>query len=238
LQEFAYVASHDLQEPLRKIQIFGALLDDENRDILSPASVDYLDRMIHAASRMQTLVRDLLAYSRVSTKGKPFQPTDLAQVMDEALGNLEVSIRESRAKIAVRKLPTVEADPLQMVRLFQNLLGNALKFRRNGEPPVVEVFSESCGESGSKDCGSCRIYVKDNGIGFDERYLDMVFRPFERLHERGIYEGTGMGLAICRKIVERHGGRITAESKPGAGATFIVTLPCHQAAENRHDHFE
>ncbi|HWM90380.1 MAG TPA: ATP-binding protein [Thermoanaerobaculia bacterium] len=222
LEDFASVASHDLQEPLRKITAFGDRLKGRCGDSLDEKGSDYLERMQKAASRMQTLIHDLLAYSRVTTRAQPFAPVSLKVVTQEVLSDLELRIEKSGARVEVGELPTIEADPLQMRQLLQNLLSNALKFQRPGEPPVIQV------EGTRIDGILCRIEVRDNGIGFDEKYLDRLFKPFQRLHGQSAYEGTGIGLAICQKIAERHGGSITAASAPGQGARFDVTLPLEQ----------
>jgi two-component system, LuxR family, sensor kinase FixL len=219
LQEFAFVASHDLQEPLRKIQTFGDLLGTKSAS-LGAESQDYIQRMQKAAASMQKLLESLLAYSRVTMKVEPFVETDLKRSVQGALSNLEVVITQNGALIKADDLPTIEADRSQMIQLFQNLLANALKFRRENEIPRVSIFSHK-----TREKGKLEICVEDNGIGFDEKYLDKIFVPFQRLHGRGAYEGVGMGLAICKKIVERHGGEITAKSEPGKGSAFIVTLP-------------
>ena len=218
LQDFAYVASHDLQEPLRKIRTFGGRLQVKYAEELGETGRDYLGRMQNAAERMQNLIRDLLSYSRITTKVRPFVATDLNQIAREVLSDLETAIEQSQAEITVGQLPTLEADPLQMRRLLQNLIGNALKFHQPDTTPTIEV-------AGVTASTSIELQVKDNGIGFDEKYLDRIFTPFQRLHGRWEYEGTGMGLAICRKIVERHGGTLTARSYLGRGTTFIITLP-------------
>jgi PAS domain S-box-containing protein len=231
LEQFASVASHDLQEPLRKIQAFGGRLDDKFGEVLNEQGRDYLMRMRGAADRMQTLINDLLAFSRITSKAKPFAPVDLGRVVHEVLSDLETRIELTGGRVEVAELPTIDADPLQMRQLLQNLIGNALKFNRAEEMPVVRVQCRfGTGDERSLPTGLCRISVADNGIGFDEKYLDRIFAPFQRLHGRSEYEGTGIGLAICRKIAERHGGNITAESSPGAGATFIVTIPLKQSA--------
>lgn len=219
LQEFAFVASHDLQEPLRKIQTFGDLLGTKSAS-LGAESQDYILRMQKAAASMQKLLESLLAYSRVTMKVEPFVETDLKRSVQGALSNLEVVITQNGALIKADDLPTIEADRSQMIQLFQNLLANALKFRRENEIPRVSIYSHK-----TRKKGKLEICVEDNGIGFDEKYLDKIFVPFQRLHGRGAYEGVGMGLAICKKIVERHGGEITAKSEPGKGSAFIVTLP-------------
>lgn len=224
LEEFAYVASHDLQEPLRKIQAFGDRLKTRHGQTLDDRGRDYLERMQNAAARMQTLINGLLTYSRVTTKAQPFAPVDLAQVAQEVMSDLEVRIQEVEGRVDVENLPRIEADPTQMRQLLQNLVANALKFHRQDQPPLVKVYADNASHN-----GLCQIFVEDNGIGFDEKYLDRIFQVFQRLHGRGEYEGSGVGLAICRKIVERHGGRITARSAPGQGATFIVTLPVRQS---------
>lgn len=219
LQEFAFVASHDLQEPLRKIQAFGDRLKRKCGHKLDEVESDYLARMENAAGRMQQLIRELLSYSRVSTKREPFQLVELKQVVEEVVQIFEHRFRDYRARIEIGELPAVDADATQMKQLFQNLIGNALKFQKAGAKPLVRVYGRPHGEHAR------RIFVEDNGIGFDEKYVDRIFAPFQRLHGRMEYEGTGMGLAICRKIVERHQGSITARSRPGEGSTFIVTLP-------------
>jgi len=169
--------------------------------------------------RMQSLLTGLLDYSRVTTAAEPFKEVDLSDLISEVLSDLEVRIVMTGGEVHVETLPAISADPTQMRQLFQNLIGNALKFHKPGEKPMVQVRSVSCTDSG------CRIIVEDNGIGFEERYLERIFAPFQRLHGRNEYEGTGMGVAICKKIIERHGGSITAKSNPGKGSTFIIELP-------------
>lgn len=230
LQQFASIASHDLQEPLRKILAFGNRLKDKYGEALTDQGRDYLDRMQNAASRMQTLIDDLLILSRITTRARPFMTVDLAQVTQDVLSDLEVRIQQTQGRVEVGELPTIAADPLQMRQLLQNLIGNALKFHRDEEPPVVRIYSRFGDQRQPSEslADSWQIIIEDNGIGFDEMYLDRIFNVFQRLHSRSEYEGTGVGLAICRKIVERHGGSLTAESKPGRGATFTVTLPITQ----------
>ena len=220
LEDFAYVASHDLQEPLRKIQAFGDLLRSKHAATLDAQARDYVERMQSAAHRMQVLINDLLSFSRVTTKAQPFARVDLGVVASEVVKDLEARIVESGGRIDVGPMPVIDADPLQMRQLLQNLAANALKFRRDGVPPVVGMYGEM-------ENGLCRITVVDNGIGFEEKYAERIFTMFERLHARAKYEGTGIGLAICRKIAERHGGEIRAHGKPGEGAVFVVTLPAH-----------
>ncbi|MGB7442018.1 MAG: PAS domain-containing protein, partial [Coleofasciculaceae cyanobacterium] len=236
LQEFAYVASHDLQEPLRKIQAFGDRLESKFAYSLTDQGRDYLERMQNAAERMQCLIEDLLSLSRITTKARPFVDCSLNQVVQEVVSDLEIRIQQTYGQIEVEELPTIEADPVQMRQLLQNLIANALKFGRDEEPPVIKIYSrllqEQAGqviEGVNNNAELCQIFVADNGIGFEEKYLDRIFKAFQRLHGRSQYQGTGMGLAICRKIAERHGGSITAESRPGEGATFIVTLPLKQS---------
>jgi PAS domain S-box-containing protein len=232
LEEFATVASHDLQEPLRKIRSFVGCLRDEQAATLNSEGRDYLDRIQSAATRMTTLVADLLELSRVSSKGKPFVPVDLNEVVAGVLSDLEARFSQTGGRAEVSHLPIVDSDPIQMRQLLQNLVGNALKFHKRGQMPLVRVSAEIIDTEGSPHDGQsgtvCQISVADNGIGFDEKYLDRVFTIFQRLHGRSEYEGSGIGLAICRKIAERHGGTITARSVQGQGATFIVTLPLHQ----------
>ncbi len=222
LQDFASVASHDLQEPLRKISAFADRLVRKYADALPPEGKDYLDRVMGAVGRMQTLIEDLLTYSRVTTRARPFEPTDLNEVLHGVLSDLENRLTVSGGRVETDGLPTIEVDPMQMRQLFQNLIGNALKFRREGVPPVVRITAEELELDGRK---WCKLVVADNGIGFDNQYAERIFGVFERLHGRERFEGTGMGLAIVRKIATRHGGTVTAEGKPGEGATFTIMLP-------------
>ena len=234
LQDFAYVASHDLQEPLRKVQAFGDRLKAACAKALAAEGSDYLERMQAAAKRMQVLIDDLLAFSRVTTKANPFESVDLQKIAREVLSDLEVRVQQAGGQVELGELPAIDADPLQMRQLFQNLVGNALKFHQEGKPPVVKVRGQILKPPSAEAAGNgqaealCQIIVEDNGIGFDEKYLDRIFVLFQRLHGRSAYEGTGIGLAICRKIADRHGGNITAKSAPGAGSTFVVTLPLKQ----------
>lgn len=228
LQDFASVASHDLQEPLRKVQTFGGRLKSTAREAMNEQGRDYLDRMLNATVRMQSLIEDLLKFARITSRAGPFLPVDLAQVLREVLSDLEVRITETNALVEVGELPTIEADGVQMRQLLQNLLSNALKFHRAGTPPEIRVYVESPDLRPAD--GMFRLIVEDQGIGFDEKYLDRIFTVFQRLHRRAEYEGTGVGLAICRKIVERHGGEITAKSTVGRGAAFVITLPWRRAS--------
>jgi len=218
LEEFAYVASHDLQEPLRKILAFGDRLKAMCAENLTDQGRDYMERMLNASRRMQTLINDLLTFSRVTTQAHSHVAVDLNEVLREVLSDLEVAVEQAGAHVEVGSLPTLQADPTQMRQLFQNLIGNALKFRRAEESPRIRIQGES-------DEAMHRITVEDNGIGFEEKYAERIFGIFQRLHGRGEYEGTGIGLAVCQKIVRRHGGEISAKGKPGRGATFIVSLP-------------
>ena len=225
LQDFAYVASHDLQEPLRKIRAFGDLLQTEHARELDEAGLHYVERMGHAAARMSDLIADLLGYSRVVTHAEPFEEVKLRNTLDWVLHEMGPALDVPDVRVEIGELPAVEADPEQMRRLFHNLLGNALKFRRAGVPLHVRVASAPAPANEAGD--AYHIYVTDNGQGFDEKYLDRIFLPFQRLQARGAHEGTGIGLAISKRIVERHGGAITATSTPGEGSTFVVTLPVH-----------
>lgn len=226
LEQFAFVASHDLQEPLRKIQAFGDRLKVKCEGVDSPEIRDYLDRMQGAAGRMRTLISDLLTFSRVIRSSEPCVPVDLAIVTREVLGDLEVRIERSGAKLEVGALPTLEADPMQMRQLLLNLISNALKFQPPGASPIVKINSRLLNAASGEQL--CELTVQDNGIGFDEKYVDKMFAVFQRLHGRSEYEGTGIGLAVCRRIVDRHHGNILARSQPGQGAAFIITLPLHQ----------
>lgn len=221
LQDFAYVASHDLQEPLRKIQAFGDLLESESGDVLEGSGKEYLARMRSAASRMSTLIEDLLSFSRVATKQRVQQRVDLTEVAEEVVSDLEARIEATGGAVEVGELPTVWADQTHMRQVFQNLIGNALKFHRPGVAPVVKVYAAPIRDGDTK----CTIHFEDNGIGFDEKYLDRIFSVFQRLHGKEEYEGTGVGLAVCRKIAERYNGTITAVSKKGSGSTFSFTIP-------------
>ncbi|VVO50059.1 Adaptive-response sensory-kinase SasA [Pseudomonas fluorescens] len=215
LQEFAFVASHDLQEPLRKIQTFSERLKARTKN-LDPQSLDYLERMSSAANRMQTLIRDLLAYSRVSSRGKPFKILDTERVLDGVLRDLEADIENSDAQIHREPLPPIQGDPTQIRQLLQNLLSNAMKFHKDNQSPHIRIYSEQ------ETSGEWTLCVEDQGIGFDEKYLDRIFSPFQRLHGRNAYPGTGIGLAIVKKIVERHRALISASSKPGQGSLFRI----------------
>ena len=228
LQDFAYVASHDLQEPLRKITAFTDRFRSTVGE-LDEKPADYLDRVQNASERMQRLIDDLLTFSRVSTRGEAFEPTDLGQIVAGVLGDLEVAIAESGATIDVGDLPTLDADPTQMRQLLQNLVGNAIKFRRPDAAPVVTIAAtpllDHITVEGDEPRDHWQISVSDNGIGFDEKYAHKIFTVFQRLHGRDHYEGSGVGLSVCRRIVERHGGQISARSSPGEGATFVVAIP-------------
>jgi signal transduction histidine kinase len=235
LEHFSSVASHDLQEPLRKIQMFGDRLRARLGDGLPEEPAADLERMQSAAARMQRLINDLLDFSRVTHRGKEFEPVDLGAVAEEVISDLEARVTELDARVDVSDLPVIDADRTQMRQLLQNLVGNALKFHREGEPPVIRVRGhvvpgQPARFSGDPVVGArCVVTVEDNGIGFDEKYAERVFTAFERLHSRSSYDGTGIGLSIARKIVWRHGGDITAQSAPDQGATFTVTLPISHA---------
>ncbi len=239
LEQFAYIASHDLQEPLRKIRTFSDRLQMLCGDTLDDSAKDCIGRMQSAAERMQKLINGLLSLSCVTTQGQSFVPVDLAQIAREVLGDLETQIERVGGRVEVGHLPTIQADPLQMRQLLQNLIGNGLKFHRVEAPPLVKVEGKFVQERGRRGSAAraaeeqCRILVQDNGIGFDEKYRERVFDVFQRLHPRDVFEGTGIGLALCRKIVERHGGQITARSAPDQGSTFEILLPAVHVKRSR-----
>ena len=218
LQDFASVAAHDLQEPLRKIQSFGDRLQTRFGPALTDDGRDYLDRMLASAKRMRKLIDDLLTYSRVTSKAQPFEPTDLNQVLTDVLSDLEVTIEQYKGRVERENLPTIDADASQMRQLFQNVIANALKFHKKDAHPHVKISTVT-------SQNHCVISISDNGIGFEGKYSDKIFTIFQRLHGRQEYEGTGVGLSVCRRITERHGGSIVAHSKPGEGTRFQITLP-------------
>ena len=217
LEQFAYVASHDLQEPLRMVSSYVALLGRRYDGQLDDRADKYIHFAVDGANRMQRLIHDLLAYSRVGTRGGELTPTDTASVLRETLSNLEVAIVESEAEVVYSDLPSVMGDPSQLRQLFQNIVGNALKFQSESRPRV-ELEA-------SRDGDQWTFSIRDNGVGFDQRYAERVFGVFKRLHRNADIPGTGIGLAICQRIIERHGGRIWAESKLGEGSCFYFTLP-------------
>ena len=225
LTNFAYIASHDLQEPLRKIITFGDRLVEKFDSALNDTGKDYIVRMQKSALRMKGLIDDLLHFSRVTMRSAPFQEINLNEVISEVLSDLEVQIERTKGRVEVDTLPSIEGGKFQMRQLFQNLISNGLKYHSDEFAPVIKIkyagFENDFEE----------IYIEDNGKGFDEKHLDRIFRPFERLHGHNEYGGTGMGLAICHKIVVHHRGEITAKSQPNQGATFIVRLPSRQRKE-------
>jgi len=228
LQQFSWVVSHDLKEPLRKIQIFNNIIKDRYL-IEDEKAVDYVNRTVKSAERMQNLISDLLEYSRLSAKVTP-EKAELNNLVNEVVSDFDYLIDEKQATVKINNLPTIKGIPTQLRQVFQNLIGNSLKFTKKEELPVIEV---SCDLIESRDFDSeksdngkfCRITVKDNGIGFDEQYLNKIFMIFQSLSDRKVYEGTGIGLAIAKKIIEKHNGLITAKSSVGEGASFIMVLP-------------
>jgi len=241
LQNFASVASHDLQEPLRKIQAFSDRLRAKCGAVLTDQGLDYLERMESAARRMQVLIQDLLKLSRITSCALPFEQCNLGEIVRAVLLDLEIMIEQKNATVEVGELPTIEADPVQMRQLFQNLISNALKFQRPGDKPEVVVEGRVYQMKERNIAGAapgqqiCKIVVRDNGIGFDTGFAEQIFIVFQRLHTRSEYEGTGIGLAVCRKITDRHGGSIVAKSAEGQGAAFIVTLPVAQTSPQANE---
>ncbi|MEM9059641.1 MAG: PAS-domain containing protein [Pseudomonadota bacterium] len=230
LQDFAYVASHDLQEPLRKIETFGNRLMAKFGNEIPNDGHLFIERINSAVTRMRSLIDDLLTYSLVTTKANPFVKTDLKEVLDGVLSDLQIRIEETNADINSINLSTIDADPLQMRQLFQNIISNALKFQAPGRKPVIDIKCTSIkGDFITGQPEKCEIRISDNGIGFNNKYKEKIFTIFQRLHGRAEYEGTGIGLASVRKIVLRHGGMIDADGIEGEGATFTITLPVVQS---------
>jgi signal transduction histidine kinase len=218
LEQFVYIASHDLQEPVRKIIAFADRLKILEKETSQDIPEDYLNRIQKAAFQMKKLIEDLLEYSRISSKQRSFDSINLNIILKDVLSNLELRIHDCGARVYTQDLPRVKADRVQMVELFQNLISNAIKFRKKEEPPQITI------EGKTLPNGFAEIRILDNGIGFEMKHFEKIFQPFQRLHGKGEYEGSGIGLAICKKIVERHGGKLSAESIPGKGSIFIVLL--------------
>ncbi len=225
LEQFAYAVSHDLQAPLRKITTFADIIMGHDESELAPDIQDALSRMQHSAGRMVELIEGLLRYSRVTTREKPHEPVDLNEMVKGVLSDLEASLHETCGTVNIGPLPTLVADPIQMRQLFQNLIGNALKFHRADVPPIVEVTSTIVPPDEENDVPQHEIMIEDNGIGFPQEDVDRIFGVFQRLHGAQEYPGTGIGLAICRRIAERHDGQLTAISEEGEGACFRILLP-------------
>ena len=221
LDHFVSAASHDLKAPLQKVRGFADLLEQEYRAQLGDDGIDYLSRLTRSVTRMERLVDDLVSLARVRTSNTAFAPVDLAAVVRAVLANLHDVLQQTGGRVEIGdSLPTIDADAAQMLQLWHQLVANSLKFRRDGRPPIVRINARILdGEN------MCEIEIADNGIGFHSRYAEQIFRPFERLHGPQQYEGSGMGLAICAQIVDRHAGTITAAGTPGEGATFAVRLP-------------
>jgi signal transduction histidine kinase len=222
LEEFTWITAHDLQEPLRKIQTFGNRLLDLKNNLDLKAQED-LERIIKSAHRMSSLILSVKNYSVITQRRISFEPTDLSTVVEEAVSDLEIVIQNNDARVEVSELPTIEIDKTAIRQVLQNLIANSIKYSKDYERPFIKITGEVLE-------GTCRIYLEDNGIGFEAQYSDYIFKPFKRLHKKSSqYDGTGIGLAICRKVVEMHGGDITAESTPGIGSNFVITLPLKQS---------
>lgn len=236
LQQYAFIASHDLQEPLRKIITFTRIIEERFLE-KTPEAMMYMDKIITSSERMRTLINDLLNYSRISIDPK-FVFTDLTKIVNQTLVDLEVSISEKNARVEIDDLPVIEVVPEQITQAFQNIISNALKFSKKDVAPLIKISAEMVQEKSAKSKPSangeyCRITITDNGIGFDEMYLDRIFGMFQRLHGKSEYKGTGIGLSITKKIIENHNGLITAKSKEEEGSTFIIVLPVNQTAERQ-----
>jgi signal transduction histidine kinase len=231
LDRFAFMASHDLQEPLRKIRTFSDLLFVKYQELLDNSAIGYINRIQNAAIRMQTLITDILAFSRINNEKDTFVNYNLNIVLQEVLDELDTTVQEKKAQIMADELPNIDVNPGLMRPLFFNLISNALKYSKKDTPPAINIRSEiSQDKSVTKDAIQyCRIYVQDNGIGFDRVYAEQIFDMFRRLHVHSEFEGTGIGLTLCKKIVEKHNGFISVQSKVNTGSTFIISLPVHQA---------
>jgi len=217
LQHFAYVASHDMQEPLRMVSSYMSLIEKRYRDKLDEDGKTFMDYAVDGARRMQEMIQSLLAFSRIQSQGRPLVETDCEDVLARVLANLSVSIMENDVTLSHDPLPVLKADSIQLVQLFQNLVSNAIKYR-GSEPPCIHIAAE-------RDNGFWRFAISDNGIGIDPQYYERIFIMFQRLHSRSEYDGAGIGLALCQRIIERHGGKIWLESEPGQGSMFYFTLP-------------
>jgi PAS domain S-box-containing protein len=218
LEQFAYIASHDLQEPLRMVSNYTQLLSRRYKDKLDTDANEFIAFAVDGAKRMQDLIHGLLEYARVGTRGKEFTPTPMDQVVNAALMNLSTAIADAKADVNVTVMPTLACDASQLTQVFQNLVSNAIKFRRNGDRPIIKI-------SAHRENGHWALRVADNGIGIDRKYFERIFQMFQRLHGRDEYPGTGIGLALCKKIIERHGGEMSVASEAGRGTTFSFTIP-------------
>ena len=219
LEDFAFIASHDLQEPLRKIQIFGDLLNQTSTEQLNPKYQNYMDRMLASTRRAQIYLNDLLSYSQIRSKSQPIVPVDLNKLVKNVLLHFSLAITKKKAQVKTGELPTVISDQYMMRQLFQNLIGNSLKFSIPGESPKIKIYNRP------NSNGFFEIIVQDEGIGFNTSYFNNMVKPFKKLHGKDQYDGGGMGLTICMKIVRTHGGQLTANSKPGEGSQLIIHLP-------------
>lgn len=224
LRDFVHIVSHDFQEPLRKISIFSDLLEGEIQG-LNDKGVFYMGRLHHSAKRMQQLMGDLSKYSKITpTKNKAFQPVNLNEIIQQVLDDFELMLDETKGKVEMEPLALVTGDSFQLRGLFQNLIANSLKYHKQHIPPLIKIS----GQVSASQSNFYEIHVQDNGIGFDEKYTSRIFKPFQRLHRESEYKGTGMGLTLVKKIIDRHGGRIDVKSKVGEGTTFIIKLPIKQ----------
>lgn len=231
LQQFAYVASHDLQEPLRKIQMFSSILNERHADSIPESTQGYIQKIFTSSRRMKSLIEDILDYSRISAAKQHFVPANINAIINDLLEDFEVPIKEKRAVITVGKFPAMEVIPGQIRQVFQNIISNSLKFSKNDEPPVISItpaVTNAIINGREETC--CIISIRDNGIGFNNKYAAQVFTLFQRLHTKDQYEGTGIGLAISKKIIENHYGTITVNSAEDVGTEFVITLPVSQAA--------
>jgi len=237
LDLFAFMASHDLQAPLRKIRMFSDRLALIASEEVGEQGRNYINRIQQVSERMQTLINDILEFSKVSSQEEPFEDADLKEILNEVLSEMDVAIHEKNASIVVDDLPVLRVNAVLMRPLFSNIISNALKYSKKNTPPVIRIHSEFSAVNQNANAGSkenelryCRIFIEDNGIGFDQRYAEEIFDMFRRLHPQAEFEGTGIGLALCKKIVEKHKGFISARSKKGEGSAFIISLPSNHVA--------